>query len=296
VATFHQSDLSSWARCPHAFQLGKTDLPRRQTSAMAFGSVVHHSLEVFERLSHTDDVTWDQATEAAVQSFDYYWHPHNIDAICDPVDLWLPKQSYGELRARGMESIRAYAQLMRFDDHELLATEYGFTVPIAGTWDDDLNEPHILAGTVDRLAVRYYKARPAVCIDDFKTGKEYAHLRHNTQFSAYCYASTRPEFWTGWRGEDGFGTARGSQLYQRFQHSGRRGTWINMRTIKFQDAGWRGEKDYERLAIAITQIHASMQADIYPLILTGDTCTYCPYRDVCAGVGVPDSQHGAPTR
>jgi hypothetical protein len=48
-----------------------------------------------------------------------------------------------------------------------------------------------------------------------------------------------------------------------------------MRTIKVQDAGWRGPKDYTRFALAVEQIVASMKAEIYPLSLSGETCQFC---------------------
>jgi hypothetical protein len=636
MAVLHQSDIASWIRCPQAFMYQKAGQPRRQLSATAYGSVVHHAMETFERLRHTDGISYVDAVQAAIQTFEHYWHPMNIDAICDPVDLWLPKQTYSELRARGVDSIRAYCQLVKLDDHELLATEYGFQVPIQGTWDEDLNEPHVLAGTIDRLAVRHYKAYPVVCIDDYKctapdtpvlmadgteqradsilagqkvlawvdgelrpssvlrsqdngirtclrvtsrhstqvvtprhpflvgnkwieamhlkagdlltlglnathavvqfdkpragsneayalgvlvgdgyfgdtpkitqgdtdvvdalrsvlrdtgielagqgpgyhfrgraalqnllnehglngkrasdkfipeavmaggapaaigflsgwldtdghvrvlpglppninwsttsetlarqgarllanldikanvqlirgtydgetywswrvsvstaygvarcaellqprgrkahqlalvptdvdragprnrwpaydqdpvisvevvpdqptwaltvedgthvtagvvthnTGKEYRNLRQHLQFTAYAYATTQPEFWTGWRGEDGFGDERGLQLHQRFEKAARRGTWINMRNVKVQDAGWRGPDDYQRFALAVEQLVASWKAEIFPLSLSGDTCQFCEYRDICGGVGVPDASHGAP--
>jgi hypothetical protein len=164
---------------------------------------------------------------------------------------------------------------------------------IPGTWDYDLNEPHILAGTLDKLTLRRYKAKPYLSIEDFKTGKDSPYLRQNLQFTAYCLATTQLEFWTGWRGEDGFGE-RGAEMHQRFSAYARRGTWINLRTVKFMDAGWRGPDDYARFALAVEQLIASWKADIYPLSLSGETCTFCEYRDVCAGVGVPASNHGAP--
>lgn len=294
VATIHQSDISAWIRCPHAFMLGKAGQPRRQISATAYGSVMHHALETFERLRNDPNVGHAKALKAAIETFEHYWHPMNISAICAPVDLWLPRQNYNDLRARGVEALVAYAQLMRFDDHELLATEYSFTVPIVGTWDEDLEEPHWLSGTVDRLAVRWYSAQPALCIDDYKTGKEYRYLRQNLQFTAYAYASTREEFWVGARGEDGFGPERGQEMFARFADLPRRGTWINMRTVKIQDAGWRGPDDYTRFALAVEQQRASEKADIYPLSMSGEHCQYCEFRDICAGVGVPDASHGAP--
>lgn len=262
MAIVHQSDLSAWIRCPTAFAYGRQGHPRKQLSATAFGSVVHHALEVFERLRNTEDVSFTDATHAAIATFEHYWHPMNIEAITAPVDIWLPRQGYAELRARGIESIRAYCQLMKLDDNELLATEFGFQVPIAGTWDYDLGEPHILAGTLDKLTLRRYTGKLILAIEDFKTGKEYKYLRQNLQFTAYCYATTQSQFWTGWRGEDGFGARQGAELFERFAKLPRRGTWINMRTVKFQDAGWRGPDDYARFALAVEQLVASWKADI----------------------------------
>jgi hypothetical protein len=293
MAIVHQSDISAWIRCPQAFMYGRTDQPRRQTSALSYGSVMHHAMEAFERLRHTPDISVDDATEMAVQTFRHYWHPMNIEEICAPVDLWLPRQSYSDLLHSGSQAIRDFAELIRYDDHELLATEYSFSVPIAGTWDEDTGTEHILNGTIDRLAVRFYGGRRVLCVDDWKTGKEYQYLRQNLQFTGYCMATTHEDFWTGAPGEDGFGE-RGHELFQRFKSAPRRGTWINMRKIKFQDAGWRGPDDYTRFALAVEQLVASMKADIYPLNLSGETCTYCEYRDICAGVGVPDAKHGSP--
>lgn len=295
MALVHQSDIASWIRCPTAFMYDKAGRPRRQTSALSYGSVMHYAMEAFERLRHTEGVSLAEATEAAVATFQHYWNPLNIETVCEPVDLWLPRQGYPEMRARGTQAIRAFAELIRFDDHELLATEIAFQVPIAGSWDADLETEHILAGTIDRLAVRHYSGKPALCVDDWKTGKEYTYLRQNLQFTGYCYATTRFEFWVGWNGEDGFGE-RGEQLYARFAPLARRGTWINLKTIKFQDAGWRGPDDYTRFALAVDQVVASQKAEIFPLSLSGETCQYCEYRDICAGVGVPAADHGAPAR
>jgi hypothetical protein len=54
--------------------------------------------------------------------------------------------------------LRRYAELKDWQDGTLLATEYGFSVPLAGTWDDELGEPHRLNGSVDRLALTFYVA------------------------------------------------------------------------------------------------------------------------------------------
>jgi hypothetical protein len=128
------------------------------------------------------------------------------------------------------------------------------------------------------------------------TGKEYINLRQNLQGTAYCYASTKREFWEGWRGEDGFGYDRGAELFKRFDGAGRKFTWVNLRQLKFEDGGWRGPKDYQRLAVAVEQFAALVRADIYPLSISGAVCRYCDCRKVCAGTGLPDDDEGKPTR
>lgn len=265
------------ARCMAQVGYARAGLPTQTNSAAAYGSIVHHAaLNVLERQLR-EKVPFEQALAAALETFAHYWAPANIEAICEPVpaDGWLPRQGYSELRLKGLDTIRKYADLIRYDDNELLATEFSFIVPLEGTWDDELGEPHWLAGAVDRLAVRHYSRVPVLAIDDLKSGKEQPHLRHNQQFTAYCLASTTREFWVGARGEDGFGEERGQELFERFQHAPRRGTWVNLRTIKFQDAGWRGPIDYERFKLAVQQFFALVAADVYPLSISGATCRYC---------------------
>lgn len=294
MATYHQSDLSSWARCAAQVGYKRAGLPDKTNSAAVYGSVMHHALQVLERELNTG-TPFETALQKALETFAWYWNPLNTDQICDPVpaDGWLPQQGYSQLRVKGLDTIRKYADLIRFDNHELLATEYPFIVPLPGTWDDELGEPHWLAGSVDRLAARHYLRQLALCIDDYKTGKEYVALRYNLQFSGYALASLQREFWVGARGEDGFGD-RGEEMFQRFQGAGRRGTWINLRTIKFQDAGWRGPIDYSRFTLAVEQMHASIKADIFPLSISGSVCQYCDFRNICGGTGLPDSDHGKP--
>ncbi len=270
----HQSDLSSFMRCPEQYRLSRT-APRESNSALAFGSVMHHALHVLERYH---DLT------AALDSFTYYWHPARISEICEPVppDGWLPRQSYSELRVRGLEMLRRYHDLSRYDEHEVLALEYEFTVDIPGT-------PHQLAGTVDRLATRPHKRATVLCVDDWKTGKEQAHLRHNMQGTGYAMATTQRAFW------DGFGVDADA-LHARFADAPRRFTWINLRTAKFQDGGFREQRDYARFAAAVTELARMIDAGIYPLNLSGETCTYCPFRSSCKGLPLPDddADAGAP--
>lgn len=303
----HQSMLAAWSRCPAEVGYKRAGVPSKTNSAAAYGSVIHHVLQAMERSLHESRLKYrvkspefhqhfQAAVQVALESFVFYWNPHNIETVTEPVpaDGWLPRAGYAELRARGLDAIRKYADLIKFDDHELLALEYGFMVPIDGTWDYELNQPHMLGGSVDRLAARHFSRQLACCVDDYKTGKEQYRLRYNIQFTAYCYATTKLEFWVGHGGEDGFGQERGTELYERFKDKARRGTWINMRTFKYQDAGWREATDYARFALAVDQIASSIQADIFPLTISGDACTFCDYRSTCGGTGIAEEEAGSP--
>lgn len=291
----HQSDLSALSRCAAQYGYARAGWRDETNSAAAYGSVMHSALQVLEH-ERAHGTPFEQCVMKALEHFVYYWSPLNIEAITEPVpgDGWLPRQGYSELRARGVDSIRKYADLIRYDDLELLGLEYSFIVPIAGTWDDELREPHHLAGSIDRLAIRHYSRFPAVAVDDYKTGVKPKYLRQHLQFSAYCYASTTPEFWTGNRGEDGFGQERGMAMYERTLDYARRGTWINMRTFKFEDAGWRGPIDYQRFALAVEQFVAMVRADVFPLTISGEVCKHCPYRKACGGTGIAPEDHGKP--
>ena len=111
---------------------------------------MHHALEVLERALH-EHVPFEQALRKSLETFAHYWSPLNIESVCTPVpaDGWLPMQGYSVLRRKGLDTIRQYADLIRYDDNELLATEYPFIVPIVGTWDEDENDTHWLAGSID---------------------------------------------------------------------------------------------------------------------------------------------------
>lgn len=155
----HQSDLKSMNRCGEQHRRQLAGDRGHQLSATAFGSVMHHALHTLER--HRD-------LALAINTFEHYWHPLNIDEICEPVEVWIPRQSYSTLLAKGKETLKRYWDLKRFDDEEVLALEFPFVVPILGTTDPLTGKNHELAGTVDRLSLRYYKRQLHVCLDDWK--------------------------------------------------------------------------------------------------------------------------------
>jgi hypothetical protein len=290
----HQSDLTTWSRCPQASFLQRAGNPGTQTSALSFGTVMHFALEAFEREYRTG-TDWATARRVAIDTFTHYWHPAHIETICPRVELWLRGQTWGSLNKIGEEALAWYAEWARDEDESVLATEFGFQVPIEGTWDYDLDQPHILAGSIDRLSSQFVKRLLTLSIDDYKSGKDYVDLRQNLQGTSYAYATTRKEFWLGWNGEDGFGE-RGAELHAQFAGAYRRFRWISLKKHKVMDGGYRGPDDYTRFALAVDQVVASIKAEIYPLHISGENCTYCNYRGICAGVGVPTAEHGAPPR
>lgn len=155
----HASDIKSFGRCPQAWHLERLGYPRKQLSATAYGSVMHQAIHVLERTGDLDK---------AIDTFKHYWSPANIEAICAPVDIWIRRDTYGSLASRGAETLRRFHDLLQYDDSELLALEYEFVVPMHGTVDRRTGQPHLLGGTLDRLALRRYKGQLTVCVDDYK--------------------------------------------------------------------------------------------------------------------------------
>lgn len=291
----HQSDLGAMSRCMAEYGYKRAGMPASTNSRAVYGSVMHHAIQAGERALATG-TSRSVVTQQALETFAHYWNPAHVEDICEPVppDGWLGLDKYGSLREKGLAAIRKYFEITDFDDIELLGTEFGFVVPIAGTWDEELEEPHYLAGSIDRLVVRHFARKPVVGVDDWKTAKEYRFLRQNLQGTAYCYATTRPEFWVGHQGEDGFGQQRGEELFERFTEAGRRFRWIDLKNFKFMEGGWRGPNDYARFALAVEQFASLVKNETYPMSIVGEVCKYCDFRKVCGGTGIPDEDHGKP--
>jgi hypothetical protein len=283
-----QSDLSSYTRCPQQKKISD-DLQaqgiREQTlSATVYGTVVHHALQVFEEHRHLGRA---DALEVALATFTHYWEPENIgDLEPGGIDVWLPRQTYGGLRARGIKVITEYAAMIEQDNGQLLALEYQFAVPLVID-----GRQHTLTGTVDRMSRRMTtsgKRRPFLNLEDFKTGKVPTYLRHKMQFTAYAWASLQRPFW------DGFDDPE--DAWAKTHDWARRTTWVDMQTVTRKDGGWRGPQDYARLMVALREYIRAVEADVYPLNLEGAVCTYCPFSRTgqCGGVPVADDDEGKP--
>lgn len=282
-----QSDLSSYSRCPQqkkiSDDLDAAGVRQQQLSATVFGTVMHHALQVFEESLHAGSTNAD-ALNVALATFQHYWLPENIgDLEPGGIDVWLPRQTYGGLRAKGIEALKLYAQMIEADNGQLLALEYQFHVPLVLD-----GVQHTLTGTADRISRRLQVRKPYLNIEDYKTGKVPTYLRHRMQFTAYAWASLQRPFW------DGFDDPE--EAYARTKDWPRRTTWVDMATVTRKDGGWRGEQDYARLMVALREYVRAVEADVYPLTLEGSVCTFCPFSRTgqCGGVKVPEDDEGKP--
>lgn len=288
-----QSDLAAFGRCAQQkflYDQAKQGLVPRPAnlSRTVFGTSMHHVVQVMETM-HVNGQADVLAT--AKSTFAHYWDPENLPELAahghpelvHGIDEWLARDTYGAMRAKGLQALEDYYELLVKDDGLLLALEVTFRVPI------DLDELgwHYMTGTLDRLALRRAVNKPYVSVEDFKTGKTPTYLRYNLQFSVYCWATTQQEFWTAW--DDG------DERWQTYARLARRGRWIDLRENKIKDAGWRGDADYARMKVAAKEYVRANQFQVFPLTVTGDACLYCPFKNgICGGVAVPDENEGRP--
>lgn len=289
-----QSDLASYARCPqqkHLKDLAKAGLVKRPSnlSRTVYGTVMHHAVQIMETLHAQGD---PNALEVAKSTFAHYWMPENLPELgqlgghpelVHGIDEWLPRDTYGGMRAKGLQAITDYYELLCSDDGLLLALEINFRVPI------DLGPygQHVLTGTADRVAIRKYLRKPYISVEDLKTGRQPTYLRYSLQWTVYCWASLQPEFWADFPDAD--------ERWQLYSGWARRGRWIDLRENKIKDCGWRAEADYARMFVALQEYVRAVEADIYPLSISGETCLWCDFRDgTCGGVPVPEETDGRP--
>ena len=250
-----QSDLKLFGDCAMQYKLAKVERrgEQRVGSLTVLGTVFHYAAEVYDLY---------QDLELAKASFDKYWSVPEM--LGETIDFWHRRTTYDTLRKRGLSMLESYAQLAGYK--ELVEAEAHFIVPIGD---------HELEGTIDRLYVR--PGQQKVEIVDLKTAASVPEkLGYNIQFTAYCYATTQKEFWE---------QIERPEMFDQVKDWNRGGQWYHARTGKIWNAGNRDQQAYNRLRMAVEQMAAAVEADVYPLTISGEACGYCPFVEgICGGV------------
>ena len=295
-----QSSLQAFSRCPQEAHLesmmvaGGDEAKLPSLSTTTYGSVVHYAAMVLlQRYLEQDEA----ALQVALDAFDYYWEPSNVGQLPGvyPITEYLPRTTWYGLKDRGHKMLRALYEYSVAQSDLLIALEVQFRVPI------DLGDAgqHVLTGTADRLSIGKDSKGPLLRIEDYKGGKKKTNLRWNVQWTMYAYASQFPEFWSAWdpaelerivaplrkRNLALFNDGTGNPLIRR------KGSWISLNGVfGFHDCGFRVQADYRRLEVALREYVRVVQADIWPLNLSGDTCFYCPFarNEMCGGVSIAE--------
>lgn len=260
---FSASMLSRWMTCP--LQVKFADIESRPeviNSKTVFGSVIHDALEMYNK---TGDYT------ASVKRFEYYWaHPPT------PIDVWAKMTTYGSLLTKGRDILEKYHATQRWDKREVIAAEHKYVVPLG---------PHQISGIIDLLEVKKSsKGVRTLAIVDYKTTARQPtimDLRLNIQMTFYVYATLQPEYWLGWPGYSEPINDRAEELYEYTLGMDRAAFWYHLWTNKEMFAGARDDDDFMRMYRAITEVVNAVEKEVYVPNISGSSCGFCPYTDVC---------------
>lgn len=252
-----QSGLKTWTDCNLRYAFQEKGAVREQSSALSWGTAMHDAVLTMEVAG---DLT------VGINRFRQVWNDLSILDI--EYDYMIPRNTHQGYLEMAERLLREWFYLIQWESDVVLGREYQFSVPL-GT--------HTLTGTVDKLAIRQQKGgETVVLVSDYKTNAKTPtrdYLAHDVQFSAYCYATTQPEFWIG--------IPDGDQLFKNHMDSRRFGEWVHLRGPKRIDAGVREQYHYNRLRYAVDMIERSTLMDIYQPNLTGEKCEYCEFRQTC---------------
>lgn len=247
-----QSRLKQFADCPHQYFLSHIKgLGKEEVGSLTvLGSIWHYAIDVYEITG---------SLESAIKTFDHYWN--NPEELGLKIDFYHRGSTHKSLRTRAHKMLTRYHELAPWQTN-VVGTELEFEVPL-GT--------HTLHGTIDKLVE--HPGQRMLEVVDYKTGSYVPKfLKYNLQFTAYCYATERPEFWEGLGRPDDF------YLYAGWNRSGQ---WFHARNTKVYNAGYRNAQDYKRLLLMADRMERSIEENIFILDYSGESCGYCPFTDIC---------------
>lgn len=265
-----QSMLKTWQSCPLKIHWERKGLDRLQSGSVIFGSVIH------------DVMLWmevNQDVDGAVERFKEFWaRPELLDPTFR-IDYYVRGTNWKKYLEKGERVIRDWWNIIQWETDLVLGREFMFNVPIGNG--------HTLHGTIDKLTIRWSPKDDSwvILISDYKTSAKtptYGYLEEDLQFSAYAYATLRPEFWATMFPDD---PERGLALYEKHKDLPRRGEWVQLVESKRMDAGLREERHFNRLIMAVNAVADSIDLGIFPPNISGESCKFCDFRKQC---GLPE--------
>jgi RecB family exonuclease len=260
------STIRSWMSCPLQAKF-KTieERPRKLNAKTSFGTCVHDALEFYNL---TGDI------DKAIERFKTTWE--NPELLKAKPDSWPKGTSFGQLKQKGIELLSLYHKKNIWDKRDIISAEHKFCVPFGD---------HELSGIVDLIEARKLSKKiTELTIVDYKTAAKRPYgddLRLDIQFTVYYYASLQPEFWIGYDDERYKGMPNGLELYEEFQDSPRKVVWYHLLDNKELDAGPRDEEDFGRLYRCVEEIAKAIDNDVYVPNISGSSCIWCDYTDIC---------------
>lgn len=257
-----QSDLKNWQKCPLIWRYQHIDkLPRMQSGSLTYGSIIHDCVYFLET---TRDLP------GAIARFYAFW---DTPTALDPeykIDYFVRGTNWKKYYELGPAILRHWWNIIQWDADAVIAREHEFDVPIG--------DGHVLHGTADKVTIRYNAkvGGRVLLISDYKTNNKkptYDYLAEDLQFTAYAYASTRPEFWAG--------LPNGEALFADVAQLPRYGEWVALTEPKRLDAGVRTQRHYNRLIGAVNALALSVAMRIFVPTVSGESCRWCDYRTPC---------------
>jgi CRISPR/Cas system-associated exonuclease Cas4 (RecB family) len=260
--------LKKWMSCPLQVKFSEIEKrPEQQNAKASFGTIVHDALEFYNICGDLEETK---------KRFLIHWA--NPDMLGVAPDVWPKGSSFGGLRKTGLEVLERYHEKNKWEKRTILATEFRFCVPIG---------EHELSGIVDLIEVKKNsKGKDCIRLIDFKSHSKKPNLftlKMDIQFTSYVLASLQPEFWMGHDSDrDKYaGFENGEELYYQYRNTERHPIWYHLLDNKEIAAGHRDDNDFMRLYRLITEIEKAVNNDVYVPSISADSCTWCPYTDIC---------------